>query len=105
MAQPPAGNTYNMTVNVYDNTQQGFINVVPGCNSFTVINTGDTLAFINGIPLFPSATPLTDAGDTIAIEGNELDLYKGNIKLSFQFPVGATPQVTIIQQFYTAYAN
>lgn len=98
------GNNFNITVNVYDQTQQGFINVVPGCNSFTVINTGDTIAQINGIPLFPSATPATDAGDAVAIEGNELDIYKGNIKLAFNFPVGANPQVTIIQQFYTEYA-
>lgn len=105
MAAPTNGNNYNITVNTYDNTHQGFINVVPGCNSFTVINLGDTLATVNDIPLFPSPTPATDAGDAVIISGNELDIYKGNIKLAFAFPVGANPKVVIIQQFYTAYAN
>lgn len=63
-------------------------------------NIGDTIAQINGITLFPSATPLTDAGDSIEIKGNELDEYSGNLKLSFNFPVGAIPRVQIIQQFY-----
>jgi len=101
MAQP-GSNGYNMTVNSYDSSQ--FVNVVKGCNSFTVINTGDTMVSVNGIPLFPSPTPATDAGDSVEIKGNELDIYQGNIKLEFAFPLGAAPSCVIIQQFYTAYA-
>lgn len=93
-------NSYNITVNNYGGNQQGFINLVPNCNSIFAMNLGDTIAFINGIPLFPSATPATVAGDSMEISGNELDAYQGNLKLSFAFPQGATPQVLIVQQFY-----
>lgn len=91
---------YNVTVNNYAAADQGFINVVQNCNSLLVMNIGDTIAFFNGFPLFPSATPATVAGDAIEISGNELDTYKGNLKLSFAFPVGAAPQVVIVQQYY-----
>lgn len=96
----PATNNYNIAVNFYNQANQGFINIMPNCNSITITNLGDTIATINGIILFPSPTPATDAGDSVEISGNELDVYKGNIKLAFNFPVGANPQVQIVQQFY-----
>jgi hypothetical protein len=99
MAQPGT-NPFNIAVNVYDQTQQGFIAVIPKCNAVIVTNLGDTIATINGAILFPSATPATDAGDSLAFGGNEGDVYSGNLKLAFAFPVGANPQVQIIQQFY-----
>lgn len=70
------------------------------CNGFTVLNNGDTICFINDVPLFPSATPLTVAGDSISIGGNENELYKGNITIKFQQPLGATPSVVLIQKFF-----
>jgi hypothetical protein len=76
------------------------INVQPKCNAIIITNLGDTIAFINGAILFPSATPTTDAGDSLSFGGNEGDVYVGNLKLSFQFPVNANPQVQIIQQYY-----
>lgn len=91
---------YNISVNFYNAGNQGFINIQKNCNSIMVTNLGDTIATINGIVLFPSATPATVAGDTLEITGNELDSFKGNLKLAFNFPVGASPLVQIVQQFY-----
>lgn len=94
-AQP---NAFNMTSDNYN--VSSFVNVVPRCNAIFAMNLGDTIATINGIPLFPSATPATVAGDAVKISGNELDEYKGTIKLTFNFPLGANPNILIVQQFY-----
>lgn len=71
------------------------------CNGWTAINTGDTLVFVNGIPLkpFPPGHPeLT--GAAIAIPGNLGECYRGRIFIVFDSPVGANPQVFIVQKYY-----
>lgn len=92
------GRKYNLSIVNY--SAGGNITVMKDCNSVAVVNVGDTIAEINGIPLFPSATPATVRGDAVSINGNEGELYKGNLRLAFRVPIGAAPQVIIIQQFY-----
>ncbi len=65
-------------------------------------NIGDTIARVNGIVIFPSATPLTALGDSRSVGGHLMDLYMGNITLAFNTPVGATPLVEVIQLFYVS---
>lgn len=91
-------NKYNISVQSYNGS--GDVAVIPRCNGVTVTNTGDTIAFINDIILFPSATPATSVGDSVSIGGNENEIYKGNLRLKFQAPVGVIPQVEIIQKFF-----
>ncbi len=79
----------------------GEIKVDERCNGFTAINTGDTLVFVNNIPLkpFPAGHPeLT--GAAIAIPGNLGEIFRGRIWIVFGQLPGVTPQVTIIQKFY-----
>jgi len=89
---------YNVQVNNYVKSQ--YIPVAKNCNGFTVTNIGDTALTINDIILFPSATPATVLGDSVSIGGNEGEIYTGNLKLSFLVPVGAAPNVQIIQKYY-----
>ncbi len=89
---------YNISVSDYNASQ--WVNVIKGCNGFTVVNLGDTIVQINGITLFPADDPTTDQGDSLSVGGNEGEIYKGNMKLSFMDPVGSSPKVTIIQKFY-----
>ncbi len=90
---------YNMTVQVYrENTS---ITVSKGCFAFMFTNVGDTEASVNGLVVFPSATPATVLGDSRTIAAHELEVYTGNLTLSFAAPVGAAPGVEVMQLYYT----
>jgi hypothetical protein len=78
------------------------IDVVDNCYAIMFTNIGDTIARVNGFVIFPSATPLTALGDSRTISGHLLDIYQGNIRLAFNVPAGANPQVEIAQFFYTS---
>jgi hypothetical protein len=68
--------------------------------AFMFTNIGDTKAFINGIVVFPSATPTTALGDSRSLAGHTMDLFKGVMRLSFVNPGGAAPLVEVVQLFY-----
>lgn len=89
---------YNISVQVYSVSQS--IPVVPNCFAFMFTNIGDTIARVNGMVIFPNTNPATGLGDSRSISGHLLDLYKGNIILSFDQPLGAAPAVEIVQLFY-----
>lgn len=96
--------SYNMTVNIY--AASALIIVQKNCFSFQFTNIGDTIARVNGMVIFPSATPLTALGDSRSISGHQLDLYKGNITLEIDNPAGVIPAIEIVQLFYSeAYDN
>jgi len=90
---------YNFTA--IQQTKGGNIFLQRDCNSFAIINIGDTLAFLNGVPVFPSSAPATIRGDTFELNGEELESYEGNLTLKFNAPLGANPKVVILQQYYT----
>ncbi len=90
--------SYNMTVQVYTQNEQ--VTVSHNCFAFMFTNVGDTAATVNGMVVFPSATPLTALGDSRTIAAHELDIYKGNITLSFRAVVGPAPGVEIVQLYY-----
>ena len=94
-----AKRSYNMTVQLYSTNQ--YIPVAKGCFAFMFTNVGDTIATVNGMVIFPSATPATAIGDSRQITGHEGDVYTGNITLGFLAPVLVTPSVEIVQLFYT----
>lgn len=79
----------------------GDIPVDPNCNSWTAINTGDTFAFVCGIPLlpYPPAHPEL-SGSAIAIPGNLGEYFTGRIWIVFSGG-GANPEICIIQKYYT----
>lgn len=89
---------YNMSVLEYDESAK--ITIVPDCFALMFTNIGDTIARVNGMVIFPSSTPATSLGDSRSISGHKMDLFKGDIVLSFQTPVGASPRVEIVQLFY-----
>ena len=78
------------------------IDVVENCFAVMFTNIGDTTARLNGMVIFPSATPTTALGDSRTISGHWLDIFKGNLRLAFDVPGGATPLVEIVQFFYTS---
>lgn len=77
-------------------TQNQPVDVDRRCNGFTAINTGTTLAILNGIPL-NAGVPGTSNGDSITIGGNKGELFRGRIDVAFTGGVGS---VLIIQKFY-----
>lgn len=89
---------YNETVQVY--TTNEYVPVSKGCFAYMFTNVGDTIAFVNGMRIFPATNPATTLGDSRTISGHEFDEYVGNITLSFQAPVGAAPAVEIVQLYY-----
>lgn len=88
---------YNMDVQTYSESQT--VTVTKGCFAFMFTNLGDRVASVNGMVIFPSATPTTSLGDSRTISGHELDVYSGNINLAFT-GAGAAPLVEIVQLFY-----
>lgn len=89
---------YNMAPQIV--TQAGQIPVTENCFAFMFTNLGDTPATVNGMIVFPSATPATALGDSRTIGGHLMDLYKGNITVAFIQPLGVNPKLEIIQLFY-----
>ncbi len=89
---------YNMSVQVY--RENASVPVSKNCFAFMFTNVGDTAATVNGMVVFPSATPLTALGDSRTIAAHEFDIYTGNITLSFRAVVGVLPGVEIVQLYY-----
>jgi hypothetical protein len=90
---------YNLYVQVYNTPLQ--VPVAKGCFAFMFTNVGDTVATVNGMVIFPSATPLIALGDSRTIAAHENEVYTGNITLAFLPTVGATtPNVEIVQLYY-----
>jgi hypothetical protein len=89
---------YNMYVQVY--SQNESVTVAKNCFAFMFTNVGDTTATVNGMVIFPSATPLTALGDSRTIAAHEYDIYTGNITLSLRGVVGPAPGIEIVQLYY-----
>jgi hypothetical protein len=94
---------YNIAVSLIVIAQQ--VPVVENCFGFMFTNLGDTAASVNGMLVFPSATPLTALGDSRSIGGHLMDLYKGNLTVAFIQPVGVNPKLELVQLFYLPYRN
>jgi hypothetical protein len=88
---------YNHDVQTYSLSQT--VPVTKGCFAYMFTNIGDTIARVNGMVIFPSSTPATALGDSRTIAGHELDLFMGNIDISFT-GAGVDPNVEIVQLFY-----
>lgn len=80
-------------------TQSQNFTVDKRCNSLGFINTGDVIVTVNGIPLFPSSAPATIRGDAFTVNGNEMEIFKSYVTISFALG-GASPSLVIVQQFY-----
>lgn len=89
---------YNVSILTYSRSQ--YIDLIDKCNAIMFTNIGDTIARVNGMVIFPSATPLTALGDSRSIGGNENEIFKGTIQLAFDVPAGANPLVEVVQRFY-----
>lgn len=92
------GRPFDVVVQVYN--ENSYITVAPNCFAFMFTNIGDTTATVKGMVIFPSATPTTALGDSRSISGHKLDVYTGNMDLSFRPPLGAAPAVEVVQLYY-----
>jgi len=97
MPQTP-GRFFNMTVKIV--SLSGDVIRERGCNAVMFTNIGDTIARVNGIVVFPSATPATVLGDSRSFGGHQDEEYAGIIRVAFDAPGGALPRLEIIQIFY-----
>ncbi len=89
---------FTKSVQIY--TRPGPIIVDENCFSFQFTNVGSTVASIDDMVIFPSATPATAIGDSRTISGHEGDLYLGSMNLKFTGAV-VNPGVEIVQLSYT----
>lgn len=94
-----AGRAFDMAVQFPNRSQQ--IVRPPGLFAYMFTNIGDTICRVNGMVIFPSATPATSLGDSRSISGHMLDLYKGNLNVSFATPAGANPLIEMVLLYYT----
>jgi hypothetical protein len=92
------GRPWNSDTQLY--VKSTYIAPTRGCFAFMFTNRGNDAATVNGMVIFPSATPNTALGDSRTLSAHKDDLYKGNITLSFA-GVGNAPLVEIVQLFYT----
>ncbi len=91
---------YNKSVDLYSVSQT--ISVQRGCFCYMFTNVGGTLAFVDGMRIFPAVNPATTLGDSRTICGHKGDIYSGFINLAFDptvFPL-VNPLVEIVQEFY-----
>lgn len=77
--------------------------VFDNCNGVTIINQGNGGAYVNNVYLNPSPLNvlLTDrfAGESVSIGGNEGEVFKGRLDISF-VPGQTSPLLVIIQKYY-----
>lgn len=66
------------------------------CNGFEIVNTGATLATINGRPLYPGVVG-SAVGDSYTVGGNKGEIFKGRVDIAF--PNGAG-EVIFTQKIY-----
>ncbi len=99
MATPIERQKYNISVQLY--SLPGLVDVQPRCNSYTFTNLGDVIAKVNGMLIFPAATPATDLGDSRIVEGNANEVFTGTIRLEFDAnTAGVNPLVEIGQKYF-----
>ena len=80
-------------------TSDQYLKVDQYCNGVTFINRGDSVVYVNGVPLAPSPLGPGFAGESIAFSGNEGEVYRGDIELRFAAG-GTSNQVAVLQKFY-----
>jgi len=80
-------------------TVSGPVIVPPLCNGWQVINTGTSIATVNGQVLHPG-TPGTNVGEGLAVSGNYREIFKGKINVSFATGGGGTNELTFIFKLY-----
>lgn len=92
---------YNIAIS--EITKPGQVIVMDNCNGFTFVNDGQTIAYVNGMPLYPGnpapAPPPNFLGDAWEIGGNEGEEYKGLINVRFD-GVG-NDKLIVVQKNYT----
>lgn len=91
-------NIYNIAVGTYNSSQ--VVPLVDNCIGYMFTNLGDTIATVNEMIVFPSATPATALGDSRTIMAHKGDIFKGQLKLSIRQPINAAPLVEIVQLSY-----
>ena len=94
----------SMEVQIYSFSVQnyqvsGFYTVEPYCNGFTVTNIGNTIVQVNDQIFYPGVIGVS-LGDSRSFGGNQGEIYKGQIKVSFQFPLGTLPNIEVVQKIY-----
>jgi len=96
----PDGQVFNyFNISVVQVSVSAPVAIEDGCAGFMLTNIGDTIVRVNGMTLFPSATPATALGDSITIGLHKNDLYAGRLDVSFN-PGGVTPLLQIVQIHY-----
>lgn len=85
---------YNNIVTIYGRSEQATMS--KKCVRYMFTNTGDTIVKVNDMIVYPGV-PGTSLGDSRAISSFEDDLYRGTLEIAFQQPLGANPQVEVVQ--------
>lgn len=88
---------FNVAGQVY--TFDQYLKVDPRCNSVIIINRGDGLVRVNGVPLAQSPLGAGFAGESVAFSGNAGECFRGMLEIVFD-PANTDPRVCVLQKFY-----
>jgi hypothetical protein len=88
---------YNITGQVY--TFDQYLKVDARTNSVIVINRGDGVVRVNGVPLAPSPLGPGFAGESVAFSGNAGEYFRGMLEIVFD-PANTDPRVCVLQKYY-----
>lgn len=80
---------------VLENTS---IEIMPNCNSITIINIGTTQATVNYFIPLNAGVPGTSNGESFTFGGNRLEIFNG--RLDIAFPGTGAGNVVVIQKIY-----
>jgi hypothetical protein len=83
---------------VYTPTSSPQIKPMPGCMGYMATNIGDGIVHVNDKILYPGVVG-TNVGESVIIGGYYGYEFKGMIRLVFDQPVGAQPQIELTQLF------
>jgi hypothetical protein len=88
-------NKYTLVFQSYGAAQQIDLG---GANSVTFYNVGTDTAYIEGVPILPSAQ--------LSIEGNECEVTFDILQLTFNLTAGLTQNMSVIKKVFTqGYSN
>lgn len=93
----PAEQFFNVSGQVY--TVNQYLKVDGRCNAVVIINRGDGVVFVNGVPLSPSTLGAGFAGESITFGGNGGEYFRGMLELTFT-PGTVDPRCAVIQKYY-----
>lgn len=90
------GLKFNISAQEYNSNCE--VAIDPHTNAWAAQNLGDSIVWVNNIPLLPGSSG--SPGMNVSVGGNEMEEYDGRMPVRFA-PGGTNPRVVIVFKVYT----